>query len=88
MPLLAQIMGIVDVFDALTTPRPYKPALPLGRAYEKLMTEVERGWRDRELVRIVIALGEGNRLNATSPAPAPDEATSAPVKEKDADVTR
>ena len=26
IPLLAQIMGILDVFDALTTERPYKAA--------------------------------------------------------------
>ena len=29
-PLLAQIMGIVDVFDALTTKRPYKVAQPVA----------------------------------------------------------
>ena len=62
IPLLAQIMGIVDVFDALTTARPYKPALSPERAYQELMIEADRGWRDRSLVRALIVLGRDNRL--------------------------
>ena len=57
VPLLAQIMSVVDVFDALTNVRPYKPALPPSRAYEELMREAGQGWRDRELVEIFIGLG-------------------------------
>jgi putative two-component system response regulator len=49
-PLLAQIMGIVDVFDALTTERPYKEALPVACAAEELRREVARGWRRGDLV--------------------------------------
>jgi putative two-component system response regulator len=62
VPLLAQITGVVDVFDALTTARPYKRALPAERAYEELLLEAERGWRDRELVQSLIGLGRSNRL--------------------------
>ena len=50
IPLLAQIMGIVDVFDALTTERPYKVALPFARAAEELRREAARGWRHADLV--------------------------------------
>ena len=57
IPLLAQIMGMVDVFDALTTARPYKPALPVARAYEELSDEVRRGWRARELFDVLIRVG-------------------------------
>jgi putative two-component system response regulator len=49
-PLLAQIMGIVDVFDALTSERPYRGALPFARAAEELRGEVARGWRRGDLV--------------------------------------
>jgi putative two-component system response regulator len=49
-PLVAQIMGIVDVFDALTTERPYKVALPFSWAAEELQREAARGWRSVELV--------------------------------------
>jgi putative two-component system response regulator len=51
IPLLAQIIGIVDVFDALTTERPYKRALSIADATTELRNEVERGWRDAGLVR-------------------------------------
>ena len=64
VPLLAQIMGIVDVFDALTTSRPYKAALPVERAFEELIVEADRGWRDRELVGTVVRLAQDNRLLA------------------------
>jgi putative two-component system response regulator len=50
IPLLAQIMGIVDVFDALTTARPYKVALSFSEAAAELRSEVARGWRRADLV--------------------------------------
>ena len=50
IPLLAQIMGIVDVFDALTTDRPYRAALPIASAAAVLRSEVARGWRRAGLV--------------------------------------
>ncbi|HET9467305.1 MAG TPA: HD domain-containing phosphohydrolase [Vicinamibacterales bacterium] len=56
IPLLAQIMGIVDVFDAITTDRPYKAAATAEQAYAELMQEVARGWRRKDLVEAFIAL--------------------------------
>jgi len=56
VPLLAQIIGIIDVYDALTSARPYKSALPRDRALEELAREVEKGWRDPTLVREFAAL--------------------------------
>jgi len=56
IPLVAQITGIVDVFDALTTSRPYKAALPLERACEELAAEAARGWRRSDLVETFIRL--------------------------------
>ena len=54
-------MGIVDVYDAITTARPYKPAAAAGRAYEELMGEVRNGWRRVDLVEAFIAVnGEGS----------------------------
>jgi len=50
IPLIAQITGIVDVFDALTTERPYKMALPAAWAAEELRREVGFGWRRADLV--------------------------------------
>ena len=50
VPLLAQIVGIVDVFDALTTMRPYRAPMPREHAFEILADEAAKGWRDRALV--------------------------------------
>lgn len=58
VPLLAQIVSIVDVFDALTTERPYRPALPRERAYATLRDEARRGWRDPVLVELFIDLAQ------------------------------
>ncbi len=50
IPLLAQVMGLVDVFDALTTSRPYKPAFTTEEAFAEIASEVSRGWRSQALL--------------------------------------
>jgi len=50
VPLLAQIVGIVDVYDALTSERPYHSARSRNEAVNVLETEAAKGWRDRALV--------------------------------------
>jgi putative two-component system response regulator len=62
VPLLAQIMSVVDVYDALTTSRPYKDALTPSAAFEELMAEARRGWRNADLVAELIALNPGAYL--------------------------
>jgi putative two-component system response regulator len=56
VPLLAQILSIVDVYDALTTPRPYKPARSRAEAYDTLLDEARRQWRSLELLQEFQAL--------------------------------
>lgn len=56
LPLLAQIIGVVDVFDALTVTRPYREPMTAAMAFEELEGEARRGWRDAVLVREFIAL--------------------------------
>jgi putative two-component system response regulator len=43
VPLLAQVVGIVDVFDALTSERPYRGALGSEEAARHLLRDVDRG---------------------------------------------
>jgi putative two-component system response regulator len=50
IPLLAQIVCVVDVYDALVCPRPYKPAYDSDHALDILRREVELGWRRPDLV--------------------------------------
>jgi putative two-component system response regulator len=50
IPLLARILQVADIYDALTTARPYKPAFSHRHAIEMMLEEAQRGWRDPELV--------------------------------------
>jgi putative two-component system response regulator len=50
IPLLARILQVADIYDALTTARPYKPAFSHQHAVEIMIEEARRGWRDPELV--------------------------------------
>ena len=74
IPLLAQITGIVDVYDALTTERVYHR--PLGReaACAELEAEGRRGWRNPQWVGEFMALCRTGRLEelaADQPGPRP-----------------
>ena len=50
IPLTARILQIADVFDALTTERPYRTALQSQQALDLIRDEVRRGWWDGSLV--------------------------------------
>ncbi len=55
IPLTARILSVVDVYDALTTERPYKPAHPPEEALKTMAEEVQKGWWD---VKLFAAFGE------------------------------
>jgi putative two-component system response regulator len=46
IPLTARILQITDVYDALTTDRPYRKALSAEKAFAIMREEVKRGWWD------------------------------------------
>ncbi|MBI3291268.1 MAG: response regulator [Elusimicrobia bacterium] len=50
IPITARILAIVDVFDALTTTRPYRRALTRDQALEVLWDECGKGWWDRDIL--------------------------------------
>jgi len=50
IPLMARVLQTVDIYDALTTDRPYRKALSSERAFAILHDEVRRGWWDGTLV--------------------------------------
>ena len=56
IPLLARILSVVDVYDALTTERPYKPALTPDHAIRELREEAAKGWKFEELVEEFVTL--------------------------------
>jgi putative two-component system response regulator len=51
IPLTAQIMHTVDIYDALTTSRPYRKALSPKEAFAIMDTEVKKGWWNGVLVK-------------------------------------
>ncbi|HEX2973920.1 MAG TPA: HD domain-containing phosphohydrolase, partial [Tepidisphaeraceae bacterium] len=69
LPLLARITAVADCFDALSTDRPYRPALPLAKCRAILQESGEKGDLDMELVRVLFAiLDEGMQLNSATQA--------------------
>jgi putative two-component system response regulator len=50
VPLLAQIVGVVDTYDAVTSWRPYQSQLSSDEALALLRKEVQRGWRQGAIV--------------------------------------
>jgi putative two-component system response regulator len=50
VPLLAQIVGLVDAFDAITSKRAYSQQQPAAVALTVLQRQVELGWRRADLV--------------------------------------
>jgi response regulator RpfG family c-di-GMP phosphodiesterase len=50
IPLLARVLQIADIYDALTNSRCYKPAYTPKEAIHIIEEETSRGWRDPEIV--------------------------------------
>jgi putative two-component system response regulator len=70
IPLLARVLQVVDVYDALISARPYKPAQSKEEALAILDREAQKGWWDRTVVETFRGmmmddpeLGHSNRKN-------------------------
>jgi putative two-component system response regulator len=64
VPLLAQIVSIVDVFEAVTMGRAYIPPRSAGEAVRILREEVMAGWRRGHLVEAFATLVSSGALEA------------------------
>ncbi|HEY6304328.1 MAG TPA: HD domain-containing phosphohydrolase [Terriglobales bacterium] len=56
IPLLPRILQVVDIYDALRTARPYKPALGHDQAAVTMLAEAQSGLWDSELVAEFFAM--------------------------------
>ena len=54
IPLLARVLQVVDIYDALTNPRSYKAAYSPDRALEIIVEETNRGWRDPDIAGLFL----------------------------------
>lgn len=61
IPLVARIMAVVDIFDALTTDRPYRPAFPSEEALFILKEESQLGKIDGQVVEYLSQMISGPR---------------------------
>jgi cyclic di-GMP phosphodiesterase len=52
IPSAARVLQTVDVYDALTTDRPYRQALSLQAALATMYQEADRGWLDMDMIRV------------------------------------
>ena len=75
-PLPPQILQLSDIYDAITTDRPYHRARTRAGAIEFLYGEAKKGWRDAQLISLVARAAETLGLGRTReeeipPPPAP-----------------
>ncbi len=52
IPLLARILQIADIYDALISVRPYKTAYTPAQALDVMHTETQCGWRDPRIFHL------------------------------------
>ncbi len=67
IPLTARILQTADIYDALTTGRPYRKALPPEAAFAILYEEAARGWWDGKLISALEALLQTSPALAETP---------------------
>jgi len=63
IPHLAQVVGVVDVFDAITTNRPYRKAMLPEEAYKIMLADASDGWCPVELVTAFIDLHRSRNIS-------------------------
>jgi putative two-component system response regulator len=68
IPLTARILQITDIYDALTTDRPYRKALSPQEALATLQEEVKRGWWDGPVLKEFEAVVHGHKPVQTGKA--------------------
>jgi putative two-component system response regulator len=68
IPLTARILQTVDIYDSLTTDRPYRKALSQEKALEIMWEETRRGWWDADLVDALQGLLQESPMAFCAPA--------------------
>jgi putative two-component system response regulator len=64
IPYLAQVFQMIDIYDALTHERPYKPALSPEESLRIMAEETAKGWRNPALMEKFVAFIEDRAIAA------------------------
>jgi HD-GYP domain-containing protein (c-di-GMP phosphodiesterase class II) len=75
IPLGARIIAVADAFDAMTTTRPYRKALPVAEARRRLNDGAGTQW-DARIVAAFLRLLETTPLGQPEPLPLPLQPTA------------
>jgi putative two-component system response regulator len=63
IPVVAQIIGVVDVFDAVTHSRPYQRTQSAAEALQLMREQVTRGWRNKTIVETFAGIVDSGHLD-------------------------
>ena len=81
IPIGARIIAVADAFDAMTTTRPYRQALPIAEAYRRLSVGASTQWDPRAVAAFLklldtTSLGQPEPLRQPEPLSLPHNAES------------
>jgi putative two-component system response regulator len=62
IPITARTLQVVDIYDALTTKRPYKPAFPQEQVFQIMRGEAAKGWWDPRILETFVELTQMGML--------------------------
>jgi putative two-component system response regulator len=65
IPIEARIISVADAYDAMTSPRPYRPPMPLRQVLDTLKRESGKQW-DPKVIEIFLELNQKGDILAKS----------------------
>ncbi|MFM2402587.1 MAG: hypothetical protein RL223_467 [Pseudomonadota bacterium] len=82
LPLDARLLGVADLYDALVSPRPHRPALSPAQALQKLRIQADTGQIDGRCVEVLARVVRSQGADGVPP-PGPVEEDGPPTDRDD-----
>lgn len=68
IPLGARVIAVADAYDAMTTDRPYRKALPHAEAIRRLLAGCGSQWDPRVVMKFLEVVGEARTASSETPS--------------------